>query len=156
MDSNGTFESTHDLPRDSPDLVRHCAAVRVAEDEKVGTCGIRGGQRAERILRVFFVTVEKMFGVVKNLPAIFFQKSHGVRDHSEILLCGNSEDLGDVEQPGLSNNRDDWGARLEERAHLRVGFHGDPAAAGAAECGNFGVFPRKLCRFSKKCDVAGV
>ena len=61
-----------------------------------------------------------------------------------------------MEQGGLAENRHDRGLRLEQQAHLVVGFHGGGLLAGGPKGGEPGVFEFFPPGLGKKLDVLGI
>ena len=97
-----------------------------------------------------------MLGVVENLAAVFFQEGHRIGDHGEVFIGRHIQDLRDMEQPGLADNRHHRRPRLEKHAHLRIGLGRDSSAARAAEGGDLRVFPLQLRRLRKKRRIARI
>ena len=73
-----------------------------------------------------------------------FRKPTVSRDHREVFLQRNLEDLGDVQRPGLADDRDRGRLRVEQQAHLHVLLHAHAAAAGHAKGGDLRVLPGAL------------
>jgi hypothetical protein len=116
------WRSDHVLyPADDPfDLVRQGAAVRIAQNEAVGTGGLRREDRFDGIIRIRLVAVEEVLGIVDDLIHVFFQERHGFLDHREVFLQCGLERLEHMEVPGLAEDRRHRGAGGHQRLHARV------------------------------------
>ena len=108
------------LAQDRDELVGQRAAVRVAQDERP-RAGLAGrAQRREGVVAVGRVAVEEVLGVVDASRPRSATKRTRVRDHVEVLGRRRAEDLGDVEQPALAEDRDDRRLGRDELLEVRV------------------------------------
>ena len=98
------------------------AAVRVAHRDPVGAGGGGGLHGRERVLAIGAEAVEEVLAVVDDLAPLLLEEGDAVRDHRQVLLEGRADDLGDVQGPGLADDRD----------RRRLG--GDHRAAGSGRC----------------------
>gem|GEM_PF-2983755 len=147
-------ETLPDHPDDFLHLVDLGAPVRIAEDEVGGP--VLGGrpQGGEGVLRVVAVPVEEVLGVVEDLAVGGGEEADRVADHGEVLLAGGPDDLLDVEKPGLAEDGDHRGARLEESGQLGILGRGDPAPPGGPEGGQPGVPEPQAGRLPEEGEVA--
>ena len=106
----------HDAGDDLGNLVGERAAVRVAGNERVRARLGGGPERGDRVLRVRLVAVEEVLGVVDDLAPVVLEEADGVADHGQVLVEGRLERLDHMEVPGLAEQRDDRGVRVEEMA----------------------------------------
>ena len=111
------------------DLARERAAVRVAEDDALGS-GVGGGAHAvQRVAGVGEPAVEEVLGVEQGALALPHEERDRLRDHREVLLTLDAHDLLDVQDAGLADERDDRGEALREDPQALVGAGRDAAPA---------------------------
>ena len=156
MDADRAFEIGDHGRGDAVNFAGKSSAVCVAENEQVGSGIPRGAQCFQGILGVVLVAVEKMFGVVEDFAAVFFEMGHRVGDHGEVLLGSDIENLCDMQEPCLADDCDDRRLSLKKHAHLGIRLNSNAAATGATESCNAGIFPGELRRFGKKSGIARV
>ena len=101
----------------------------------------RAGAR-DRVGRIITVAVEVMLEVEEDLPTGRTAVGHRVADHGEVLISRGAQDVGDVEQPGLADERNDRRASLNERSDVRVVLDAVGTVPGEAEGRESGVPPR--------------
>ena len=156
MDADRAFQFRHNLGGDAGDFLRKRTPIRVAEHQHIGP-GVAGGtQRVERVFGVVLVAVEKMLGVIENLAAVLFKERHRVGDHREVFIRRHIQNLRDMEQPGLADDRHDRRLRIEKQFHLRIRFDRHTTSARAAEGGDLRIFPFQFRRLAEKRRVAWV
>ena len=156
VDAHGLTEFGDDLARHPFDKIRQVSAIRFAKHDQVRTGIARRFHRAQRVVRIFLVAVEKMFGVVEHLAPVLFQMRHGVRDHREIFLERDVENLGHMQRPRLADDGHGGRLRIEEHLHLRVVLHAHLAAPGHAKGGDLRVLPSAFRRLLKERRVLRV
>jgi hypothetical protein len=69
-----------------------------------------------------------VLGVEHDAPALRPEVTDRVGDHRDVLRAGGAQRLVDVVAPRLPDERDDLGARVEQRGELRVVLGGAPRA----------------------------
>ena len=114
-------------------------AVRVAQDERPRP-GVAGRpQRRQGVAGIGRVPVEEVLGVVDQLPASLDDEADAVGDHVEVLRGRRAQDLGDVEEPALPEDRHDRGLGADELLEVRgppprcwLRWRVDPNAASRA------------------------
>ena len=121
-------------------LYRHTAAVGIAQHDEHRSAFLGGFQGVEGILGVVLIAVEIVLRVVEDFPARGVQKGDGILNHAQIFVEGGPEDVGDVEVPAFSEQRDHLRLRAQKRIEDRIVFRFVPGPAGAAECGYLGFF----------------
>ncbi len=139
--------------RERGDFLRHGAAVGVAQHDEA-CAGFRGGPHGFRgIFGIEFPAVEEMFGVVNHFPAAFAEVSDGVADHRQVFLERNTQHFGRMERRGFADDRQGFGAGIEQRFHAGVlrGLHS--LAAGHAEGANPSVLQIQLLHALKELSV---
>ncbi len=92
---------------DLTDLPRHRAPVGITENHSLRTRLYRFPDRAQRIVRVGLIAVEEMLRIVENAASFPTEVADGIADQLKILVEGDTERIGDMERPGLSEERDD-------------------------------------------------
>ncbi len=128
-------------------------AVGVAKNE-IGRARLVGGLVAGgRVFGILLVTVEGVLAVEDDFTSVLDQIGDGIADHGEVLLQRGAQDLRDVQDGGLADERDDRRARFEEQSDLLVVFHPGIRAARAAEGREPGVLELQLPGFAKELDV---
>ena len=107
-----------------PPFVSHRTSVRDA--------GLAGGaQRRERVVAIGLVAVEEVLGVVDRLATAIDDEADRVGDHVEVLGRRRAQDLDDVEQPALAEDRHDRRLGGDQLAQVRV-----VARAGSSDGGS--------------------
>ena len=117
-----------------PPFVSHRTSVRAPASRAARSVG-------EGVVAVGLVAVEEVLGVVDDLAAAVDDEADRVRDHVEVLLRRRAEDLGDVEQPALAEDRHDRRLGGDELAQVRVVLRPVRAVAGRAERGQLRGLP---------------
>ena len=105
---------------DRDELVGQRPAVRVAQDERPRAGLARGPQRRQRVVAVGLVAVEEVLGVVDRLAPVIDHEADRVGDHVEVLGRRRAQDLDDVEQPALAEDRHDRRLGGDQLAQVRV------------------------------------
>jgi hypothetical protein len=149
-------EGVPDLADDPVHGRGQAAAVGVAEHHGVGAGGGRRLDNGQGVGRVGGVAVEEVLGVEGGPPPGGHQVGDRVADHGQVLVEGGPQGLGDVQVPGLADQGDDRGPRVQQGA--QVGVVVDPAAgpAGGPEGGQGGVTPGQLGGPGEVLGVLGV
>src|SRR6185437_16210533 len=94
------------------DAVRKRSPVGVAAGDRIGS-GFGGGRNAsERVRRVVGVAVEEVHRVVDDPLALGNQERDRLRDHAEVLVAVDLDDLLQVQAPGLADDRADRRSRV--------------------------------------------
>jgi hypothetical protein len=135
---------------------RQRAAVRVAQDERPGTGIASRTQGRQRIAGVRGVAIEEVLRVVDELPAALHDEADAVRDHVEVLGRRRPEDLGDVEQPALAEDRHHRRLGTDELLEVGVARGSVGSMARGAERGEPGRLPGHALRGAEELDVLGV
>ena len=143
-------------PHDLRHLRRQAAAVRVAQHEAAGPGALGRAQGLERVVAVALEAVEVVLGVVDDLLDVPDEEGHRVGDHEEVLGQRRLERVGDVEGPGLAEDRGDRRARLDEGLEARVGLGGDAGPPRRAEGGHPRVLERHVEDPAKEPQVLRV
>ena len=97
MDPEGDIHFFPDIADDLCNLPRHGSPVRVAQHDDLGTPLPGGGESRPCILRVGFVAIEEMLGVIEHSSSLFNEKSGALLDNAQILLRCGSENLAYME-----------------------------------------------------------
>ena len=152
------FQETRDGLYRVGDLLGQRAAVGVAEDQPGRAAGDRGGEGLQRVLRVGFVAVKEVLGVVEDLlyGGGLGTERHRVADHRQVLVPAHREHLIDMQVPGLADDRDDRCPSFNQRLHPRVVLRFDPLAPGHPERTDPRVLPSHLAGLLEEGDVLGV
>ena len=123
---------------DLDDLVRHAAAVGVAEDEAVRARRLRRPQGGQRVLAIPLEAVEEVLGVVDDLLEVLVEVGDRVADHGEVFLERGAERRGDVEVPRLAEDGDDRRPRFHEGLEVRIFLGPDARPARGPEGADLG------------------
>ena len=142
--------------RDRGNLIGHGAAVGIAENEDIGTPFGRRGECCHREVRVILVAVEKMLGIVENLPPLLLQIGDALPDHRQIFGMGNPEHLVDLKLPTLAKDRDDGCLRLEKLGDLGILGNLDAGTTGASKSGELGLPKIELPGLGKEGKILGI
>src|SRR5262249_19178134 len=103
MDTNLDLERLAGLLDGGGDFLGKRAAVGVAEDDGRRPSVLRGAQRLQSIVGIFPEAVEEMLCIVENFAADCLAVGYRVGNHLQILFEGRSEDLLDMQVPGLAD-----------------------------------------------------
>jgi hypothetical protein len=137
-------------------LMRHGPAVRIAENDPVRARVERGPDHLKGIPGIVLAAVKKMLRVEKHLFAPGLHVGDGVADHGQIFIRGHFQNVGNMQIPGLAEDRHGRGFGPNQRLEIGAGIGPDARLSGGAERGQSGIF--KLHRFGhfKKAHVLGV
>ena len=113
-------ELTHRMAHDGLEFIDQRSAVRVTERKIARTAAHRRRQRADRILGIGLVAVEKVLRIVDHLAALRDEVARRVFDHREVFFERGPEDLGHVERPRFPDDRHHRHSAVEEGAQLRI------------------------------------
>ena len=127
-----------DLADDGLDLLRQRAAVGVAEHDPAGAGVVSRAGASEGIGRVRLVAVEEVLGVEEHLAPRRPRRRDRLADGFQVLLLGRAEGDADVIVPGLRDEADGIGLRVEEGAEAGVVRQAHPCPLGHAEGGEYG------------------
>src|SRR5712691_12886250 len=86
------------------DLVWQPSAVRVAQDNDLGSGVLGRLDRFESEVRVRSEAVEEVFGIVEDSPSLAVQEADGVADHRQVLRLVDAQYLEHVQVPGLADD----------------------------------------------------
>ena len=148
-----------DLAHDVLDLVRHGAAIGVAQHDPARTGIVSRLCAGQRVFRVRLVAVEEMLAVDQRLAAFRLRRRNAVADRGEVLLVGGLERDAGRDSPTTSRrsrSHRPWrraaparpGSFEAERPGRRV----MPNAVKAA-CDNFGRSAKRIpCRSDWRRD----
>ncbi len=114
MPADGRRRARPHLGHDPLDLVRHRAAVGVAQHEHLGSGPLGGGEDGEGEARVPPVAVEEVLGVEKDPETGRTEVGDGVGRHGDRLVERGPQRLGDVKVGSLGDDAHDLGPRLDE------------------------------------------
>ncbi|CEG08372.1 hypothetical protein BN961_01787 [Afipia felis] len=128
------------LADDRLNLIRHGAAVGVAQHHPARAGLIGGLGTCQREFRVFLVAIEEMLAIEHGLAAFLRRRAHAVADRGEVFLLGRlkrdphligggfrheTERIGlrlqHADQSGVVRRRTARAAHHAERGELRVG-----------------------------------
>ena len=107
----------------------------------------------QRIFRILSKAVEEMFGIVKDLSAVLFKEPDGIADHGKIFLHANAKNLGDMQRPGLTNDRNHRRPGGQEHLDLRILLYLHATATRHSKGGDLRVLPLALRRLLKKGSI---
>ena len=150
------LERRPDVADDVDQLVRQRPAVGVAQDEgaRPGLAG--GAERRQGVVAVRAVAVEEVLGVVHGLAAAVDDERDRVRDHVQVLGRRRAQDLDDVQEPALAEDRDDRRLRGDQLAQVGVVLGPVGAMPRAPERRQLRVLPALLAGRREEVDVLGV
>ncbi len=132
-----------------PPFVSHSTSVR-----RPGVAG--GPERGQGVGGIVLVAVEVVLGVVDQLAAGAERQPNRVGDHRQVLLRRGAQDVADVEQPALAEDRDDRRLGGDQRREVRVRLGAVAAMAGRTECRQAGVLPGDRFGGLEEIHVLGV
>jgi len=81
VNSQGNRKQPCHFSDDRPQFGREGTAIRIAQDQRVGTAFSRGLQCPDGILRVVLVSVEEMLGVVDDFLALRLEERERIANH---------------------------------------------------------------------------
>ena len=113
--AEGYGQAFPDGENDFAKLARHCAPVRVTEDEPVRPSVLRCFERSKRVLGGGLVTVEEVLGVIDDFATVRLEVSDGVFDEGYVLVEVDTKDVPDVKVPGLPEDGDDFSLGAQKR-----------------------------------------
>ncbi len=132
-----------DLRDDAIDLLRHGAAIGVAQDQP-RRAGIRRRLHAlQRVVRIGLVAVEEMLGIQQRLAAARHHRGDGFGDAVDIVLARNLERDIDMEIPALGDEAGRAGLRVQHGRQARIVGGAAPGALGHAEGGQLRMCQRR-------------
>ena len=134
-DGNLLLDSTPNLG----EFRRKGSAIGVAKDQYRGAAVLGGEECLQRITRVSFVTVEKMFSIVNQFAAVTFHIGHGVLDELNVLVRCGSQYVRDVELPGFSKERYDFGTGIQKGIQDGIFFRRIVRPSSTPKSGNLGI-----------------
>ena len=121
------------------DFVRQPSAVGLAKDQAFRACLVRSLQYGQRVSVVLEVAVEEMLRIQKHATTLGLQVRHGLLHNLEVLVQRDAEYLGGMYHGRLGENRDDLGARAQERLDILVVFDGVLGIARGTKGRHLGV-----------------
>ncbi len=107
--------------------------VGVAEDHGLGPRLDRGAEAAKGVIGMGLVRVEEVLGIVDHPLALLPEEGDRLRDHAQVLVAIDAQDLLDVQVPGLTHDARHRRPQPGQRAQHQVVGRRDPAPAGHAE-----------------------
>ncbi len=123
------------------DLFRQASAVCVAEADKF-RAGILGClDRLQGEVAIGSQAVEEVLGVVDDLTTFAGQKADRVADHRKVLFLVDTQHFGDVQVPGLADDRANGSFRVPQGEHPDVLVSSNALAASHAEGRDLRVLP---------------
>ena len=144
----------HYFGNDGLDLVRHGAAVGVAQYHPARAGIVSRLGAGQREFRIFLVAIEKMFAVEHDLAARGFRRCHAVADRGKILLVGRLQRHAHLIGRRLRDKADRIGLRFQQPRQTRI-IRGRAAGAPRhAERGEAGVVERGF--LGKEFGVGGI
>lgn len=145
-------ESFPGCGRDRGNFLGERSAIGIAQYHPFCAGGGGGAEGFDRVLRVGFVAVEEMFGVVEHF-AVTGQKFSAFADHGEVLVESHSEDFRGVVVPRFSDHGAARGAGRDESTHARIVFGFHAAATRHSERADFAVSQIEVADLFKERDV---
>ena len=149
-------EFLHDPINDGLKVIDKRAAVGVAQRKIRHPALDRSRKRADGVIRISAVTVEKMLRIINHLTALRGEVAGRVLNHREIFLQCGADDFRDVERPRFSHDGRNRHTAVQERLDLSVFGSFDPGAASGTERRQLGVLEAKFLRLLKIGDVAWI
>ena len=144
MDAHRHGDRLDHVPHGPGNVLRHRAAVGVAEHDHPRPGLGRRPQGGNRVRGVGLPAVEEVFGVENHLAAVGRQVGDALADHRQVLVGVGAEDLGHLEERALADDGDRLGAGVEQGPQALV-FRGLHAlAAGHAEGADPHVLQRQF------------
>ena len=131
------------LRDDAIDVVRHRAAIGVAQHQPARAGVVRGADAGERVVRIGLVAVEEMFGVEQRLALLRDHGGDRLGDAVDILAARNLERDIDMEVPGLADEAGRVRLGVEDRRQARVVGGAAAGALGHAEGGEARALERR-------------
>ncbi len=138
------------------DLQGQAAAIGVAKDDRGGPRGSGGFQRLEGVVGIGLPSVEKMLGIVEDLPTLPFAVGHRVGDHREVFLERGADNLVDMQVPGFADDGDEPGVGGEKRLESGVLGGADALLACHAKGGNPGILEGNRLEGLEELGILGV
>jgi hypothetical protein len=116
------------------DVVRHSAAVGIAQTNEVGAALGSHLATLQSKRRICEVAVEEVLGVEDHLVDALLEESNAVVDDFEVLGFGNAQIVADVKVPRLAEDRHHWSFGPQQHLQIAVAGGFDAGAAGGPEC----------------------
>ena len=137
-------------------LIRHRAAIRIAQDEHLGSACLCCQQCFQRVFGIGFVTVKKVLGIVNNFSTIFFQPGARILNNLQILVQCRPQHIGHVKRPAFPKERDGLCSRLEQRGKGGIVFGRIVNPACTAKGDNFCIVKIEIAHAVKKFEILGI
>ena len=128
-----------DFAHNRIDLADEFSAIGVTECEVDRSTAFGRFERLQGIFRIVAESVKEMLRVVDDLASILCEEADGVLDHLEVFLGCGAENLCNVEEPGLPENRDHRCLCIEKKLKLRVILRPKVRASRRTEGSNLSV-----------------
>jgi hypothetical protein len=151
--------SGDDLPNladDGRQLLGEGTAIGVTQHQAVGPGLLGRLQGFHGIFGIGPVAVEKMFGVVDDLPDVFLEEFQGIEDHLEVFFKADSEGLAHMEIPGLAEDGDGVRFGLNQGAEIVILIRRGFGPPRSPERGDLGLFQVDAFDFLEEGDVFGI
>ncbi len=132
-----------------PPFVSHRTSVREPAPRAA-----RSGR--ERVVAIGLVAIEEVLGVVDDLASAIDDEADRIGDHVEVLGRRRAEDLGDVQQPALAEDRDDRRFGGDQLPKVRILLGAVRAMAGHPERGEPRPLPAHRAGGREELDVLRV
>src|SRR5216684_1721545 len=91
-------------------------------------------QSGERILMISVIPVKEMLGIINEMGYAGSQIAHGVFYDIKVLFGTQTQCIGNVQQPGFTEDRNDWSLRLKQSLNARVTVAGKRMSSRGPEC----------------------
>ena len=132
-----------DLRDDAIDLLRHGAAIGVAQDQPCRPCIRRRLDALQRVVGIGLVAIEEVFGIQQRLAAARHHRGDGFGDAVDIVLARDFQRDIDMEVPALGDEAGRTRLGIQHGRQARIVGGAAPGTLGHAEGGQPGMFQRR-------------
>ena len=139
------------MPSGVSNRERTCSTASVISDGKVpplvshrtshsAPASLCRRQHLHRVLGVVLPPVEEVLRIEDDVFTRTAQETDRVRDDLQVLLQRDTQRFGRMQVPGLAEDADPFGVRLQQRPHGDIVLGRDACLPGRAEGHQFGMF----------------
>mmetsp|Transcript_26939 Transcript_26939/g.41763 ORF Transcript_26939/g.41763 Transcript_26939/m.41763 type:complete len:231 (-) Transcript_26939:480-1172(-) len=132
-----TSETIHHNLGNLLNLPRHRATICVAQDQGISTSINSYSTTLHCVFRVVFVAIIEMLQIYKYSPTLFYQVSHTIPNHIQIVFWRCTQYLGHLPFMSLRHHTDCICTRLYQSFDLSILFNFCVLATSASECNQF-------------------
>ncbi len=114
------IELFQNLASDARNRVRQTPAVRITKYDALWPGDGGRAQGSKRILRISLIPVKEMLGIINEMWHTRRQIAHGVFYDFQVLFRTQTQCISNVQQPGFTEDRNNWSLRLQQSLNARV------------------------------------